>query len=103
MDSLRVSDEAAAAVQISPNRVTLDHLHSLIVSEEFLSPVSQPQLTICVLVLKNGFSVLGKSAVADPANFNAELGRRFAKEDAVRQMWPLEAYALRERLAAEGK
>ena len=29
----------------------------------------------------------------------AELGRELAYEDAVRQMWPLMGYALRERLA----
>jgi hypothetical protein len=27
------------------------------------------------------------------ANFDAAKGRQFAYEDAVRQMWPLEAYA----------
>lgn len=101
MDSLRVSDNAAAAVQATPHRVTLDHLHSLIKSEEYISPTSQPTMTICVLVLKNGFVVVGKSAVADPCNFNAELGKRFSKEDAVRQMWPLEAYLLREKLSGE--
>lgn len=55
-------------------------------------------LTFCVLVLRNGFTVVGKSACASPENFNAELGRRIAREDAVEQMWPLMGYALKERL-----
>ena len=42
--------------------------------------------------------MLGKSAPASPANFNPELGAKFAYEDAVRQVWQLEGYLLREQL-----
>lgn len=56
-------------------------------------------LTICLLVTRNGFTLIGKNAPASPDNFDAELGRKLAYEDAVRQMWPLMGYALRERLA----
>lgn len=56
-------------------------------------------LTICVLVLRNGFTVVGKSACASPENFDADLGRKIAREDARRQIWALEGYALRSRLA----
>lgn len=58
-------------------------------------------LTICVLVLHNGFSIVGKSACASPANFNAEVGRTIARENARRQIWELEGYALKTRLAAD--
>jgi hypothetical protein len=61
-------------------------------------PASLKLLTFCVLVLRNGYTVHGTSACASPENFNAELGRRIAKEDAMRQVWPLMGYALRERL-----
>jgi len=40
-------------------------------------------LTFCVLVLRNGFTVTGESACASPENFNAEIGRRIARENAV--------------------
>lgn len=56
-------------------------------------------LTFCVLVLKNGFTVTGESACASPENFNAEIGRRIARENAVAKVWPLMGYALKERLA----
>lgn len=56
-------------------------------------------LTICLVVTRNGFTLIGKSAPASPENFDAELGRKLAYEDAVRQLWPLMGYALRERLA----
>jgi hypothetical protein len=55
-------------------------------------------LTFCVLVLKNGFTVTGESACASPENFDADLGRRIARENAVEKMWPLMGYALKERL-----
>lgn len=56
-------------------------------------------LSICILVMQNGFTIIGKSAPASAANFNAELGRKLAYEDAIRQLWPLEGYALRNELA----
>ena len=56
-------------------------------------------LTFCVLVLRNGFTVTGESACASPENFDAELGRKIARQNAVQKMWPLMGYALKERLA----
>ena len=56
-------------------------------------------LTFCVLVLRNGFTVTGESACASPENFNAEIGRKIARQNAVQKIWPLMGYALRETLA----
>lgn len=58
-------------------------------------------LTFCVLVLRNGFTVTGESACASPENFNAEIGRKIARENAVEKVWPLMGYELRSKLAAE--
>lgn len=55
-------------------------------------------MTVCILITRNGFVVVGHSAPASPENYRAELGRRYAKENAVRQLWPLMGYALREQL-----
>lgn len=57
-------------------------------------------LTFCVLVLRNGFTVTGESACASPENFDAEIGRRIARENAVQKMWPLLGYELRNKLAS---
>jgi hypothetical protein len=102
LSSLRASDDASAAVQKTPNRVTLDSMLLKIVDTEFINPASIPHMTICVLTLANGFAVVGKSAPADAGNFDEELGHKFAKEDAIRQMWALEGYALREKLSSAG-
>lgn len=55
-------------------------------------------LTFCVLVLRNGFTVTGESACASPENFNAEIGRKIARTNAVEKIWLLEGYLLKQRL-----
>lgn len=96
MNSLRVTENESAAVAVAP-RVTLDSIEAKVASEHYY--VHEGILTICVLKMANGFFVTGESAPASPANFNAELGRKFAREQAVRKVWGFEGYALREQLA----
>jgi hypothetical protein len=55
-------------------------------------------LKFCVLVLSNGFTVTGESACASPENFDAEIGCKIARQNAVAKVWPLMGYALKERL-----
>lgn len=55
-------------------------------------------LTFCVLVLRNGFTVTGESACASPENFDAEIGRKIARQNAVDKCWPLMGYALKQQL-----
>lgn len=56
-------------------------------------------LTFCVLVLRNGFTVTGESACASPENFDTEIGRTIARQNAVQKIWPLMGYALKDKLA----
>ena len=65
-------------------------------------PANSPlyQLTFCVLVLRNGFTVTGESACASPENFDAEIGRKIARQNAVQKIWPLMGYELKQRLHA---
>ena len=58
-------------------------------------------LTFCVLVLRNGFTITGESACASPENFDAELGRKIARQNAVQKMWPLMGYELKARLSTK--
>ncbi|MDW0360827.1 Gp49 family protein [Halomonas venusta] len=55
-------------------------------------------LTFCVLVLKNGFTVTGESACASPENFDAEIGRKIARQNAEQKIWPLMGYHLKQQL-----
>jgi hypothetical protein len=100
LSSVRMTDDESKAVQKTPNRVTLDSMLAKIDDEQYLNPSLIPHMTICVMVMQNGYAVVGKSAPADAGNFDADLGIKFAREDCIRQLWALEGYALREKLAA---
>lgn len=116
------SEPTEASLGTAP-RVTTEHIASLIVEEHFFTagqgaygssdwakglagpmgeegrkPGPLDLLTFCVLVLRNGFTVVGQSACASPENFNAEIGRQIARKDAIEKIWPLEGYLLRQRL-----
>lgn len=58
-------------------------------------------LTFAVLILRNGFTVTGESACASPENFDAEIGRKIARQNAVAKVWPLLGFRLRDKLAAQ--
>ena len=58
-------------------------------------------LTVCCMTLQNGFTVTGESACASPENFNVELGRKIARENARNKIWQLEGYLLKQRLYSQ--
>jgi hypothetical protein len=75
-------------------------LHDAVGSEEAsMLPASLGLLTFCVLTLRNGFTVTGESACASPENFDAELGRKIARQSAVAKVWPLLGFRVRDELA----
>lgn len=83
-------------------RVTLADVEASIGKTEFMLPTEYPALgttTLCILTLVNGFTVRGFSACASLANFNADIGQRLAKEDAVRQIWALLGFSLMTKLS----
>lgn len=55
-------------------------------------------LTVCAITLQNGFIVTGESAAASPENFNEEIGKKVAFDNARQKIWAFEGYLLRERL-----
>lgn len=90
--------------------ITKEHLEGVIVHEFYgnahqlfgLPDVpSLSLLTICVLVLKNEFTVVGTSACVSPELFNKAVGERIAREKAIAQLWTLEGYLLKDRYTAD--
>lgn len=79
---------ASGSGAFSNNSMPASHIHTLHL------------LTFCVLVLRNGFTVTGESACASPENFNAEIGRKIARENAIAKVWPLLGFRLRDKLNA---
>lgn len=56
-------------------------------------------MTVCCLTLKNGYNVVGTSAAASPENFDKSIGERIARDNARNQIWALEWYLLKSKLA----
>ena len=97
-------------------RLTPDHIDSIIVDQYYFTAANAQwgadpnttaligmhkqleTLTFCVLILKNGFTVTGESACASPENFNAEIGKKIAYQNAREKIWLLEGYLLKQRL-----
>lgn len=111
MDNVRRTEAIAAGNKAKGVRVTLQDVLETIVETHYFHPAqalpdpngfpkSHPAwlMTVCLCVLKNGFAIIGKSAPADPAMFNEEIGRKLAHEDCVRQIWPHLGFLLRQSL-----
>lgn len=101
---LRDTDARSTEIAVKPSRrVTLESMKDKIESVEYYYPKAVPHMTIAIAVTATGFAIVGYSTPADPANFNVEYGRELALEQVFRQMWPLEAYLLREEFSKEGR
>ena len=114
MNDQQIEQEIQAKALTAP-RVTLADIEDNIDSEWYFNagdavipdgfqppvPALSPLylLTLCVLILKNGFTVTGESACVSLENFDADLGRKIARQNAVQKIWPLMGYALKERLS----
>lgn len=116
-----VTEQELAAKAVAP-RVTEGDIEAAIASEYYFTAdegvyghevligdcVSNPEpngplghITICVLILRNGTKLVGvNEGPVSPKNFDPEIGRRYAREVAVRQAWPLLGYVLRERICS---
>lgn len=82
-------------------RLTPDKIDAVIVGEDYYV-FPGTTMTICALKLKNGFIVTGESAAASPENFNQEIGRKIARDNARNKIWSLEGYLLRDSLSKAG-
>lgn len=79
-----------------PNRVTLAEIQAKVKST-YYHIVPGTTLTICVLTLENGYTVVGTSACVDPAAFNQAMGEHIAYTNAIEEIWALEGYLLSQR------
>lgn len=79
-------------------RITPADIDAAIVSEQY-HVFHGTTFTVCLLTLRNGYTVCGESACASPENFNAEIGRKIARDNARNKIWALEGYLLRSVLS----
>ncbi|TCT34631.1 Gp49 family protein [Martelella mediterranea] len=97
MSDQEIEKEIQAKGKTAP-RLTPADIDAVIAAEEY--HVFGGRMTICVLTLKNGFLVSGESSSVSAENFDVEIGRKIARENAREKIWLLEGYLLRDRLAA---
>ena len=81
----------------SAPRLTPDDIEACIIGEDYYI-FPETTCTVCCLKLKNGFTSIGESACVSPANFDVEIGRKIARDNAKEKIWALEGYLLRQKL-----
>ncbi len=91
-------EQAIQAKGLTAPRLNPGHIDATIVSEAY-HVFPGTTLTVCCLTLKNGFTVTGESAAASPENFDPEIGKKIARDNARNKVWGLEGYLLRQRLS----
>ena len=91
-------EDAIQEKGLTAPRITLDLLKQSIVKEEY-HLFEDSGLTICVLTLKNNFTVTGESACVSIENFDEHLGQVTAKEKAENKIWTLLGFSLAEQLS----
>ncbi|MGL5654125.1 MAG: Gp49 family protein [Vibrio sp.] len=107
-----IHDKGLSAPRVTPQRIKDVILHEYYftafdgvsganneVGMDWVNDSPLDLLTFCVIVLKNGFTVTGESACASPENFDAEIGRKIAYDNAVNKIWMLEGYLLKQKLS----
>ncbi|WP_061386627.1 Gp49 family protein, partial [Salmonella enterica] len=103
MTDIEIEKEIQAKGKSAP-RLTPDHIESVIVSEHYFTagdgyagaaalnaqegelivpPEPLDLLTICVLILRNGFTVTVETACVSPTNFDAELARQATRQKSI--------------------
>jgi len=96
-DEIAIENEIQAKGLNAP-RLTPTHIDKQIASVDY-HVFTGTTLTVCAMTLRNGFIVTGESAAASPENFDAEIGRKIAYDNARNKIWAFEGYSLRDSLS----
>jgi hypothetical protein len=100
------TNEAGAAKEnqdkgLLEEQLALEFIESIIRKEDYYV-FPESCMTVCCLTLQNGFNIVGESACVSPENFNAEIGRKIARNKARDKIRALEAYLLIDKLSRVG-
>lgn len=90
-------EQEIQAKGLNAPRLTPDYIDQCIVDEAYYV-FPGTTVTICLLTLKNEYTVTGESACASPENFDEEIGRKIARGNARDKIWALEGYLLKDRM-----
>ena len=102
MSSESEIEQEIAGKGLNAPRLTPQMIDDVIAGEQY-HVFEGSCLTVCCMTLRNGFTVTGESACASPENFNAELGRKIARDNARNKIWQLEGYLLKQQLSDKNR
>lgn len=86
---------------MSMQKIEMDDLVKSITNVEYLSPKSNPCMTICVLTVTNPFrdialdedsnpmTIVGESACLKKSTYNKDIGEKVAYQNALNKLWSL--------------
>jgi hypothetical protein len=100
-DGMLEGKELDDAIAATPGeKVEMHQIIKRIKSKNFmtLEAVGCPTVTVCNLILDNGYSVRGESACVVPENFDKEIGETLAYREAFDKLWPLFGFLLAEKI-----
>ena len=75
-------------------KITREKIDYLMETADYQVITAFEKCTIVTARLANGFILTESSACVDPANYDLELGIKYAKEKIRERLWELEGYAL---------
>lgn len=78
-------------------KVTQEMVDDFIVSEHYQIMPSGKTM-VCELILRNGFSIIGKNSCVSKENFQEDLGKQYSKDNAVQQVWSYLGFMLQQHL-----
>lgn len=78
-------------------RLTPEHIAGMCQEDQYYV-FPRTQTTICCITLFNGYTVTGESACVSAENFDEEIGRAIAFDNAKDKIWALEGYLLNAKL-----
>ena len=81
-------------------RLTPQDISDTIVKQTYVI-IDDTTTTVCALTLRNGYIVTGESAAVSKENFDEEIGREVAFNNARDKIWSLEGYLLKQKLYEE--
>lgn len=83
-----IQDKGLTAKRLTPADI------DTVIEKEYYHRVPETTMTICVLTIRNGFMVTGESAAVSLENFDEEIGKKIAYENARSKVWAFEGYLL---------
>jgi hypothetical protein len=80
------------------NKVSPERIKFLLDNAQTQEHIFWEKELVVSYLLPNGFSIIGRGVCVDPANFDIEIGRQVAREQAENTLWQLEGYLLQQKL-----